>query len=100
LEPATCNLSQRTRTEKFVNFDHAYGSAGKWLSLLLYSADGDEPVHIHVQKGLGDGKIWLQPDIRIEYLVDFKTREEKQILEIVKGNKELIIEKWNEYFGK
>jgi hypothetical protein len=49
---------------------------------------------------LGDGKIWLQPDIRIEYLVDFKTREEKQILEIVKGNKELIIEKWNEYFGK
>jgi Domain of unknown function (DUF4160) len=66
----------------------------------FYSADGDEPAHVHVQKGSGDGKIWLKPETKIEYLVDFKSQEEKQILEIVGENRELLILKWNEYFRK
>jgi hypothetical protein len=66
----------------------------------FYSADGDEPIHVHVQRGMGDGKIWLQPEIKIEYMVDFKAREEQQILQIVAENKDLIIQKWNEYFKK
>lgn len=66
----------------------------------FYSADGDEPAHIHVQKGSGDGKIWLIPAIKVEYLVDFKLQEEKQILEIVGENRELLILKWDEYFRK
>jgi hypothetical protein len=66
----------------------------------FYSADGDEPAHIHVQKGAGDGKIWLQPDIKIEYMVDFKAQEERHLIELVKENREHLIQKWNEYFRK
>jgi hypothetical protein len=33
----------------------------------FYSAEGDEPPHIHVSKGEGDGKIWLEPEMREEY---------------------------------
>jgi len=66
----------------------------------FYSADSDEPIHIHVQKGMGDGKIWLQPAIKIEYLVDFKAQEEKFIVELVTQKREFLIQKWHEYFGQ
>lgn len=65
----------------------------------FFSADGKEPIHIHVKKGDGDGKVWVDP-IEIAYLMDFTGKEEKQILEIITDNRQLIIEKWNEYFNK
>jgi Domain of unknown function (DUF4160) len=64
----------------------------------FFSADGLEPPHVHVKKGDGDGKIWLEPNIRIEYLIDFKIQEEKQIVKIVSENREILITKWHEYF--
>ncbi len=39
----------------------------------FYSAEGDEPCHVHIKKGEGDGKIWLEPELKEEYLVDFKS---------------------------
>ncbi len=64
----------------------------------FYSADGLEPPHIHVKKGDGDGKIWLVPEVKVEYLIDFKAQEEKQILEIVQDNRQMLIAKWYEFF--
>jgi hypothetical protein len=66
----------------------------------FFSADGDEPAHVHVKKGKGDGKIWLEPEIRVEYLVDFKSQEEKKIWKIVVDYKDMLIDKWYEYFQK
>ncbi len=65
----------------------------------FFSADGSEPPHIHVKKGDGDGKIWLVPDIRVGYLLNFKAQEEKQILEIISENRQLLIGKWYEFFA-
>jgi hypothetical protein len=65
----------------------------------FFSADGKEPIHVHVKKADGDGKIWIMPEPRAAYLLDFSSQEEKQIMEIVAENKELIIQKWNEYFN-
>ncbi len=65
----------------------------------FFSADGKEPIHVHVKKGDGDGKIWIMPELRTAYLLDFSLQEEKQIMEIVVENKNLIIEKWNEHFN-
>ncbi|MBS1491835.1 MAG: DUF4160 domain-containing protein [Bacteroidetes bacterium] len=70
----------------------------KGFRFFFFSADGNEPAHIHVKKGDGDGKIWLQPEVKPAYLLDFTAPEEKQIMEIVRKNKDLIIAKWNEYF--
>jgi len=66
----------------------------------FFSGDRNEPPHIHVKKGDGDGKIWLLPEVRVEYLVAFKKQEESEIIEIVKEDQERSTEKWYEYFGK
>ena len=65
----------------------------------FFSADGKEPIHVHVKKGDGDGKIWILPEPHPAYLIDFTAQEEKQIMDIVTEKKSIIIKKWNEYFG-
>ena len=64
----------------------------------FFSADGKEPIHVHVKKGDGDGKIWLEPELKVAYLLDFTSQEEKQIMKIAEENRDFIINKWNEYF--
>ena len=64
----------------------------------FYSAEGDEPCHVHVKKGEGDGKIWLEPELKEEYLVDFKSQEKKQIRKIVQEQQDYFIQRWYEYF--
>ena len=64
----------------------------------FYSAEGDEPCHVHVKKGEGDGKIWLEPELKEEYLVDFKSQEKKQISKIVQEQRDYFIRRWYEYF--
>lgn len=64
----------------------------------FYSAEGDEPYHVHIKKGEGDGKIWLEPELKEEYLVDFKSQEKKQIKKIVQEQRDYFIQRWHEYF--
>ena len=68
------------------------------FKFFFFSGDSDEPCHIHIKKGNGDGKIWLEPLLKIEYLIDFKKQEESKIKKIVKVNREYFIEMWYEYF--
>ena len=34
----------------------------------FYSNEGDprEPAHVHVQKGSGEAKVWLEPEVELE----------------------------------
>jgi hypothetical protein len=70
------------------------------LRFFFYSNENDEPIHIHVKKGSAVGKIWLVPKCEIAYLHGFTNAEEKNILEIVNDNFELLKTKWNEHFNK
>ena len=72
----------------------------KGYRFFFFSADRDEPPHVHVKKGDGDGKIWLLPEIKPEYFFKFKTQEEKEILKIIIEHKNTLISKWYEYFEK
>jgi hypothetical protein len=72
----------------------------KGFRFFFYSSEGNEPCHVHVKKGKGDGKIWLEPNVEEEYLEDFKLQEKREIRRIVSENKVYIIERWNEYFGE
>ena len=65
----------------------------------FYSGDRNEPIHIHVTKGKATGKIWLEPEIRIAYMVGFNNKEIKEIGELVKNNNKTFKTKWNEYFA-
>lgn len=66
---------------------------------LFYSNEGNEPCHIHVKKGGGDAKIWLEPEIQEAYFYGFSPNEIKVIRETIIEHETLLKEKWNEYFN-
>jgi Domain of unknown function (DUF4160) len=66
----------------------------------FYSNENNEPPHIHVRKGNGEGKIWLEPTLEIAWLHDFTSREENKIWQIASEHLELFKTKWYEYFSK
>ena len=66
----------------------------------FYSNESNEPAHIHVEKGDAEGKLWLEPSISVEYFVGFNNKEQNYIMQLIKDNALIFIEKWNEYFGK
>lgn len=72
----------------------------KGLRFFFYSNEGNEPMHVHVVKGNAEGKLWLEPSIKVVYLHGFTAAEERDILEIVQANHEPFRQKWNEYFNK
>ncbi|MCF8459921.1 MAG: DUF4160 domain-containing protein [Flavobacteriales bacterium] len=65
----------------------------------FYSNEGNEPMHIHVEKGDAVGKVWLEPTLEREYFYGFTVKEQKQILEIATANLSLFKNTWNERFN-
>ena len=50
--------------------------------LFFYSSDGDESLHVHVQREDGVAKFWLEP-IRLERSGGFRARELRRIESII-----------------
>lgn len=65
---------------------------------MIYASDRKEPKHVHVSRGDGYGKVWLEPEVDVQYLVYFKAQEKKEILEIIERNAALLKAKWDEFF--
>lgn len=66
----------------------------------FYAGDENEPAHVHVEKGGGTAKIWLEPKMNAKYFYSFKSQERKEIMKIVAENYDLLKTKWYEYFSK
>jgi len=64
----------------------------------FYSADRNEPPHIHVRKAGQEAKFWLDP-IRPARLGGFKRNDLRRMIEILEENQEHILERWNEHFN-
>ena len=64
----------------------------------FYSADGDEPPHIHVERDDKIAKFWLDP-VRLQNSGGFKRKEISRIQNIVREHQGEILEKWHEYFN-
>lgn len=64
----------------------------------FYSADGDEPPHIHVERDDKIAKFWLEP-VRLQNSGGFRRIEISQIQNIVIEHQREILEKWHEYFN-
>jgi hypothetical protein len=64
----------------------------------FYSADADEPLHIHVQAGTAAAKFWLHP-VRLCRSKGFNDHELREILKIVQKNILVFERKWHDYFG-
>lgn len=65
----------------------------------FYSNEGNEPPHIHVEKGEGQGKYWLSP-VEEAYMKNFNTADKRKVKKIVKDHQEQFKTAWYEYFGK
>lgn len=66
----------------------------------FFSNENNEPPHIHVKKAGSVAKFWLLPEVKLCEVYGYKTQELKKAWQIVEENKELFIDKWNEYFNR
>ena len=64
----------------------------------FYSNEGTEPPHVHVEKGDSQGKVWLDP-LEESDLSNFKSKEQRKILDITKENQSTFKSKWYGFFG-
>lgn len=67
--------------------------------LFFFSNEGKESPHIHVEKGDGYAKLWLEDPVRLQYSHKFTRAELRDIRGIVTEHAEHLKEKWNEFFG-
>jgi len=67
----------------------------------FYSNEGSplEPMHIHVQKAGAEAKFWLIPEIVLDRSDGFDAKTLRRLLGIVKSNRNIIEDRWNEYFS-
>jgi hypothetical protein len=66
---------------------------------LFYSNEGFEPCHIHVIGQGGEAKFWI-PSCQLVWSHNFNAGQLRQILSVIKENKEMFEEKWHEYFNR
>ncbi len=64
----------------------------------FYSNEGNEPVHIHVEKGEATAKYWLDP-ISEAYNRRFTKAETRNIIRIIGEHQDHFKQQWDEYFN-
>jgi len=64
----------------------------------FYSADADEPPHVHADRDRETAKFWLEP-VRLERSRGFGRVELGRIQALVEGNSDSLVRIWHEYFG-
>lgn len=64
----------------------------------FYSGDGDEPMHVHIERDDKIAKVWLEP-LRLCSSGGYKRSEISTILKIIEQNREIMMEAWNDYFS-
>ena len=82
------------------NIDYARDTKNVWNEVYFYSRE-HEPIHVHVKSADGKAKFDILPEgIVLVKNEGIKTKDIKAAEMVLEENKELAIEKWNEYFGK
>jgi Domain of unknown function (DUF4160) len=70
--------------------------------LFFYSNEGDEPVHIHAEKGDIECKFWLiidQIEIQEAFSFNLTPSSRREIKKLIYQNFDLIVSSWNNYFN-
>ena len=63
----------------------------------FYSADWQEPMHVHIEYGEAEAKFWLQP-IELASSYRMKAKDIKKARILLEQHHHLIVEQWHEYF--
>jgi hypothetical protein len=65
----------------------------------FFAGDRDEPKHIHIERDDRIAKFWLDP-IRLQSSGGFSRSEIRRIEKLVRDQREVLMEAWDEYFGE
>lgn len=65
----------------------------------FFYANDHEPMHVHVSNGSGEARYQVEP-LQLIGNKGLKPRELKVAEMAIEENKEVIIDRWNEFFGK
>jgi hypothetical protein len=63
----------------------------------FFSADRDEPPHVHVRGNGGSAKFWL-PTLELAASRGYNERQLRQILAIARPRRHDFLDKWHEFF--
>ena len=68
----------------------------------FFSNEGNpvEPCHIHVRKGDGIAKYWIDDMVTLDSSWGMTSKELNTLAIKIEEQRELIMERWNEFFGK
>jgi hypothetical protein len=66
--------------------------------LFFVSHDSPEPPHVHAEREKMVAKFWLDPVV-LEHSGGFNTHELNRIGRLVEEHRDVLLERWHEYFG-
>ncbi len=66
--------------------------------VFFYSADREEPPHVHVERDDKVAKYWLQP-VRLQTSRGFGAAELRRVQALIEQNAAGLLETWNEFFA-
>ena len=65
----------------------------------FYSEEGNEPPHVHVDKGDGTAKFWLDP-VRLVWAESLKVSELRKAIRIVEREQANLLARWHEIHAR
>lgn len=68
--------------------------------MFFYSNEGNprEPAHIHVERGSGEAKLWLRPEITVAYNDRLSARDLGTAVRLAEENRGTIETVWSGFF--
>ncbi len=66
--------------------------------VFFFSADGGEPMHVHIEREDRIAKFWLDP-VRLVVSGGLNRSELRDIEQIVRDNRDQLMRAWNDYFS-
>lgn len=64
----------------------------------FFSADGDEPPHVHADKAGNQVKFWIEP-VQLAKNAGFSRHELNEVHDILTEHQQELLRAWHEYFG-
>jgi hypothetical protein len=65
-----------------------------------FLSNEEERIHIHITRGEGEAKFWIEPIVSLAVYHGFNPRKLNEIQRIVEDHKDEIIEAWQRHFAQ